>query len=293
MSQTVLVLGSRGLLGAHLVNELRSNNHRVIGQSRERGTEIIGNPLDKLSLRKMIELSRPDVIVNLIAMTDVDGCQLKPDEAYKLNVELPGLLSEVCSHLDSGIRVVSISTDHVYESNVGATESDVTLRNIYALTKKWGEERSLCYPRTTVFRTNFVGKSISTKKSWTDWLVKVSEESISQTIFRDQFFNPISIGSLCRELEREVSSPRFGLYNLGANGALSKYEFANRFLTGLGLSTDSIVGKSYFEGTFTTPRPSSMVMDVKLYEKTRSVTLPKIENEIHSIIREYLDASAK
>ena len=43
--------------------------------------------------------SRPDIIINCIALTDVDYCEEYPDEAYKANVVTVENLLDACRHL--------------------------------------------------------------------------------------------------------------------------------------------------------------------------------------------------
>ncbi len=128
----------------------------------------------------MLDACVPDVIINLAALTNVDTCEAKPQQAYLLNVKvvenlvdwirLRGLSDRAGCHL------VHVSSDQVYdvtETEVGPhTEDSVTVANIYAFSKIASELAAL-QAYACVLRTNFFGKSAREgRASFSDWLAK-------------------------------------------------------------------------------------------------------------------------
>jgi dTDP-4-dehydrorhamnose reductase len=116
-----LVLGGTGLLGSEFVNEL-SKFYSVSATFHEVKPFKVGqvnwhrlNAIDLVSINELIYLLRPKVVINCIALTDVDKCELYPKLAADLNHLLPKTLAKICSEI--GVYLVHISTDH-YDSSL-------------------------------------------------------------------------------------------------------------------------------------------------------------------------------
>ena len=82
----ILILGANGSLGSRI--------HRCIANSY--GTFFNHSPVDKLNLyylnalnlykfRELLKEIRPDVVINCIGFTDVDGCEIFPEKSWIIN----------------------------------------------------------------------------------------------------------------------------------------------------------------------------------------------------------------
>ena len=69
------------------------------------------------------------------------------------------------------------------------------LKNIYAYSKLLGE-KFICNESFVILRTNFFGKSLSSKGSFTDWLFDNLSNNKKLNLFDDILFNPLSIRSI-------------------------------------------------------------------------------------------------
>jgi dTDP-4-dehydrorhamnose reductase len=160
-----LVVGANGLVGSRLVAELSRREHRVTALGR--GPSRIGAKVpyvsvdlaDAAALVKTIEVTKPEVIFNCAAMTDVDGCERAPAEAWAANVE--GVATVAKAARAAQAHLVHVSTDYVFDGEAGPYDVDAlpNPRGVYALSKHAGEEavRALCEPnRWTIARTAVV-----------------------------------------------------------------------------------------------------------------------------------------
>ncbi|MHC5058860.1 MAG: dTDP-4-dehydrorhamnose reductase [Planctomycetota bacterium] len=130
------VLGSRGMLGRALCEELD-----------RRGEEYVGVDLpeidiaDSAAVAASIADKQPEVLLNAAAYTDVDGAESEPDAAARANVDGPRAIAE-CAR-DHDTLLVHVSTDYVF-GGVGTepyTEDAPTApKGVYAETKLAGEE---------------------------------------------------------------------------------------------------------------------------------------------------------
>jgi len=123
-----LVTGSAGLIGNQLVNDL-SKSHDLISCYNNSKPEF-GIPMNMdLQNHEMISNilreAKPDVVIHLGAMTNVDLCEDKQLLASKINTKATQIISEECSKLNSFL--IYVSTDYVFDGKSGKyKEDDVT-----------------------------------------------------------------------------------------------------------------------------------------------------------------------
>lgn len=79
----VLVAGASGLLGHGLTPALRAAGFDVIAHGRRHGLSVNGDLCDAKQANEILDRVGPDVIVNLVALTDVDKCEEQPHEAFR------------------------------------------------------------------------------------------------------------------------------------------------------------------------------------------------------------------
>lgn len=229
-----LVLGGTGLLGSEFVHEL-SKSHSVSATFHDIKPFKVGqvnwhklNAVGLISINKLLYLLRPKVVINCIALTDVDKCELNPKLAADLNYLLPQTLARICSEL--GIYLIHISTDH-YDSSSRSPrkEQDIVFGiNQYGKTKMQGENSILdLNVSALILRTNFFNYSLFRNNSFLNWIVNNLEKNLVIKGFTDIEFSPISIAELisCTFALQEMRIN--GIVNVSSNNSISKYDFIN------------------------------------------------------------------
>jgi dTDP-4-dehydrorhamnose reductase len=86
-----------------------------------------------------VTCASPDMVVHLAAMTDVDGCERDPAEAFRVNRDGAAHVAEACARCGAGM--VYLSTDYIFDGCSGPyTESDEPNPvNVYGQSKLEGE----------------------------------------------------------------------------------------------------------------------------------------------------------
>ena len=283
-------MGSSGLLGSSLTPKLNSLKYEVITHSLNNQTDYKVNLCFKNNVFEFLKEVQPDIIINLVALTNVDYCENNPDEAYNINVKVVINITDYIIQSTREIYLLQISTDQVYDNNFyHHIEEDVTIKNVYSFSKIMAEEVAKKVP-SSIIRTNFFGKSHSkNKKSLTDWVYNKLQNNQTLKAFDNVYFNPLSIGTLCSIIINLIDNKYTGIYNLGSWGGFTKAEFIIYFAKSLNLSIDNIVQtpveKVLLDGAY---RPKNMLMDCKKLENKLNYKLPNIIDEIQLCAQEYL-----
>lgn len=287
---SLLILGSSGLLGTTLTRRLRNHGFQVLAASRfSEWADVRFDPTDFTSLCLSLERISPDYVINLVGMTSVDECEANIDLARKINVTPNLNLVAARASLGLDFKVLSISTDHVYDSPGDSLEEEIQLRNVYALTK-YQSEAALDVGRDMVLRTNFVGKSLTPdRESLTDWLWRRAHTDATSSVIEDVYFSPLSMNTVSDAIVHALGNFTSGIFNLGSTSGMSKAEFDFRFLRLLGFGTSNFVPLRKAKAEFLiAPRPSDMRMDSSLFETTFKLPLPDLKDEIPRIAQEYM-----
>lgn len=281
----ILVTGAYGFLGPILCASLESRGYVVLKQGRKPGAQLCCDPSRPGVLEKLLDRHKPDVLINLIAKADVDGCEKDPEAAYVANVDVVRSLAAAVAQ--RGVHLIHLSSDHLYDGPGPSKEDMARPVNVYARTKFEGESAALAVG-ATVLRTNFVGRSVVPgRRSLSDWMVGCLRTGEPFTVFRDVFFSPLHVSTVCLCIERAAVSNRGGIFNLGARGGVSKAEFAVILADLLGVDRSRMVVGNYFDVPQAVARPRDMTMAVEKFEAAFGCTLPEIGSEIELLADQY------
>ena len=276
----IFISGISGLLGLNFAFHAKGS-YEIYGGFFSNSIQIPGiqvfkvDATDPLQVDEILSHIKPDIVVNLVALTNVDRCESDPTLAKLLNVEAAEHLARYAAHV--GIPMVHISTDHIFDgSSPMRIEADSPRPiNNYAATKLKGElvVQELC-PDSLIVRTNFYGWGTSIRPSFTDWIISNVKTGNKLNMFSDVFFTPILIDQLIDYILDLIVKNVSGVYNIVGRERLSKYEFALQLADVFGYSTDVINPVSVDEFNFHAPRPRDMSLDGSKLEALLGTKMP-------------------
>lgn len=223
-----LVTGASGMLGRVFCQQLKDKNE-VCGIDIKPGfTEI--DITQRQALWNFIKKAQPQIIVHTAAHTDVDGCELDPDRAYKINTDGTKNIAEACK--DVGALMVYISTDYVFDGKEDTpyTETDKPNPvNIYGKSKLQGEKyiEQFCKNFLIIRSSGLYGKD---GKNFVDAILKIAKSKEDLKVVDDQYTCPTYVNDLAIAIIKLMDSKKSGTYHIANSGVCSWYEFAKEIL---------------------------------------------------------------
>lgn len=283
----IVIFGAYGLLGTPLSSFLTSKDHQVRRQTRGAGGDVSLDPYDADAVTDYLAQTRPDIVVNLIAATNVDACEADVAGAWHANCRSAEVIAAAVGR--TGGHLIHISTDHLYDGAGPHAEGSASPCNVYSLTKYAGELAVLPVG-ATVLRTNFVGRShVRGRSGLSDWLYGTLAQHQPATVFADILFAPLHVSSLCGIIERAISLRPAGIYNAGSRNGISKADFALEFANRLGLDASCLVVGRSTDIPTRVRRPFDMRMQVERFERDFGFIAPTMSETLDLLARDYLE----
>lgn len=285
----LLITGATGLLGSVLSSSLdrRFALTRVARRTITPGVRLC-DLTDTSAARQLLAEMKPDIVVHLAAMTNVDVCEQTSDAAYATNARATQTIAEWILTDSKTTRLIYISTDQVYDAPGPSSEDRLSPRNIYALTKLWGEDHTRRVDRHTVLRVNFFAGQSSSGKGIVPWLVEKAKAKMPTRLFSDVLFNALHVEHLAALIAEGIDRDICGTLNVGASGpGMSKAAFYRSALRRLGLSDVNFYDGSVADAGLAAYRPRDMRMDVSKAERAFGHALPTIDEGLDLIAAQY------
>lgn len=244
---------------------------------------LFWNTRDYLQLETIINEVRPSIIINCIALADVDLSESLPERSYLLNSFLPYHLGKICDL--KKIKLIHLSTDHFEnEKKFKLTESEIpNCVNRYAHSKLLGETWLLAeHSNCIVVRTNFFHFDHRFDNKFVNKaLINITQNKNIKGLV-DTHFTPISTAILIENIFRLIKVDFAGLINIASNLTVTKYDFLVKLYTAMGKSTQSLTPCLLSDLELVAPRPKNMSLDNSLFLSLIPVNLIDIDQMIEN-----------
>lgn len=216
----VIITGGKGLVGEYLKNFFDRRNYEIFSFGKEE--------MDVRNREKIYEIFKeikPDIVIHLAALTDVDFCEINPEIAYAINSEGTKNISEISADFNS--FVIYLSTDFVFDGKKETPykENDTPNPiNIYGKSKLKGEEfvkknseKYLIIRTSRIFGKN--GKNFGSK------LPQIMKEKKELFLTSDIVNCPTYAFDLADSIIKLIEKEIYGIINVCNSGWCSWYEF--------------------------------------------------------------------
>jgi len=226
----VLVTGAEGALGRSLTAVLDGDD--VVGLSHDRLD--LG---DRDSVLQAVTHLAPHVVVHAGAWTDVDGCELDPDRAFRVNAL--GTRNVVEGARLSAARVVYISTDYVFDGRASRpyVEWDATNPlSAYGRSKLGGE--SELGPEDTIVRTSWLcGRE---GRNFVKTILERASSDQPLRVVDDQHGCPTFTDDLAPVVRRLALERRPGIFHVTNQGVTTWFRLAREVVELAGLDPERV-----------------------------------------------------
>jgi len=218
----ILVAGARGLLGTAILARL---GRRATGMDLP---EL--DITDAASVTGAVKATKPSLIINCAALTDVDSCQTNPGRAFLVHRDGVRHLAE------TGVRLVTFSTDHVFTTGDSPITEDAPAHpaNLYGESKLAGESEALSTGRGAVIRTSWLfGKG----KGLLPWLHRGLLGGALLSVVKDQTACVTFVPHLVEAIAGIVDSGSTGIFHCVNPGPVTPLALASTLRERLGCGT--------------------------------------------------------
>jgi dTDP-4-dehydrorhamnose reductase len=277
-----LVIGSKGMLGTDLVSLLNRLGKETVALDVEHVD--ITNPD---SAMRIFQQYQPRTVINVAALTDVDGCETRIEEAFSINADGAGNLAYAAREF--GAFLIHISTDYVFDGSKAQAyieDDPINPLGIYAKSKAAGEKRvkeempeAWCIVRTQwlygIHGKNFV-----------DAILNLARKQNTLKVVNDQFGAPTYTRDLASAIALLAGLRSEGIFHVTNSGSTSWYEFAVAILAKSEIRHVNVEPISTAQLGRPAPRPLHAVLDNSRYISVSGSPLPHWELGLENYLRE-------
>jgi dTDP-4-dehydrorhamnose reductase len=236
----ILILGATGLIGNNIFKILSKNNNlEVYGTYRNdkflsffnefEKRNLLFFDIDRSNIDDFLNKNRPDIVINLIAITKHVKEANNFSRVIQVNSMFPHFLAKVCDEYSS--KLIQISTDCVFSGLKGSyLESDLPDDStMYGKSKALGE---VTYGNLLTIRTSAIGRELDTKYGLVEWFLSQEKSCLG-------YSNAIFSGLTARYLGHIMQKYIFplknlsGLFHISAN-PINKFDLLNLLATAYG-----------------------------------------------------------
>ena len=296
---SILLTGGSGLLAVNWFFS-KNNEYSVFLGLNERkiyppNSQVLS--LDFLSeenLMKQIEAVGPSVVIHTAGLTSVEKCENNSELAFHINVELSSMVANVTKRL--GIRLVHISTDHLFEGNASmlSEEEPTNAINVYATTKALAERMiEEIIPEALIIRTNFYAWGTSYRKSFSDYIIESLRNGELLSLFDDVYYTPILAENLINTVHELLERNEKGIFNIVSDDRISKYDFGILIAEEFGLDKTKIERCSIYNRLNLVRRPHDMSLSNQKVKQLLGKNLGTVKQHIAQLHQQEFEIKTK
>jgi dTDP-4-dehydrorhamnose reductase len=248
----VLVTGAKGMLGVDLCSifarhfDLRAVDVDEMDVCR---ADSVFDTFDSF---------KPDLVIHLAALTDVDVCEKDPNLAYQVNAIGSQLIALACQKHNAELVYLSSVSVFGGEKHEAYTEFDTPYPvSHYSRSKYQGEliVQSLLH-RYYIVRAGWMFGGGMRDKKFVARIIELARAKPMLQIVNDKFGSPTYTGDIANGILQLINTGWYGAYNMVNTGApASRYEVAQKILEYANITSCELQPVSSAQFPLSAPRP--------------------------------------
>ncbi|MCX8080141.1 MAG: SDR family oxidoreductase [Bacteroidia bacterium] len=245
-NKKILITGSNGLLGQKIIYQLLQYPHGFEIYATGRGENRLAvksgyhyhsaDLTNKESVQELIGKIKPHCVIHTAAMTNVDACELQPDECRKQNVDAVQFLIDALEKIKTksfSPHFIFLSTDFIFDGTHGPLDENEKPNPLstYARSKldaenivrnsmlDWAIARTVLVYGVTdnMSRSNIVL-----------WVKNNLEQGKEISVVTDQYRTPTLAEDLADGCIRIAAKRAKGVFNISGKDFMNIFELAKR-----------------------------------------------------------------
>ncbi len=257
MVKKLFILGIGGLTGSKLA-VLAKNDFEVYGSYNLRNpkldfvTSFKLDITDTLKTNEILSSTKPNIILNASALTNVDYCENHKEEAKKINIDAVDEMAKISNTL--GSTFVQLSSDSIFDGtkSMPYKENDnPNPINIYGYTKLMGEKIVLKNPKNLVVRASVLygwlpenlsqlDSSSMKPSNFAQWLKTKLCLKEKIKVITDEYSSPIIADDFARSILHLIKGNYSGIFHSAPPIQITRYDFSVRLAKALELDYNLI-----------------------------------------------------
>jgi len=289
----IAIIGGTGLLGSNLIKLFSNFDVKAFSRSFSNNLDDKYNNIIKFDnifdeLAFYFDSWNPDIIINTIAIVNLEQCENNYQSANNINTKIAVELAKISEKYKS--YFIHISTDHYFndEYKLHTEDMKVTLLNNYAKTKYNAENEIVNYINNfLIVRTNIIGFRGGDRKSFFEWLLASLKYQDKIDLYTDFFTSPISVKELGIILITCYNKKLVGIYNIASKEVIDKYTFGIKVAKRFAFKINNIKESTLADNQGNLKRALTLGLDVSKIEKELQIDMPTIDETIENLYIEY------
>jgi len=283
--KTILITGANGFVGSRLSRYLHEHTGWTVRGIGRRPGPCVDTVADITRDRDLEEIGSRfadvDAVIHTAAVSRPYDCDADPDTCRKVNVQATGDLAT--QFPDAAF--LFFSTYAVYNRKEGNSteETPVAPANLYIATKLGGEGQVARSPNHVILRPSVIfGYSTTAHDNYFMTLLRAVREGREMVSPADQFFNPMHVEVVSRLVRDVIALGLSGVFNIGCNEQMSKYEFNRAVLDRFGLRSVPVKCGS----TDGIPRPMNATISSEKIQQAVGYRIPPFPEMLDMLFAE-------
>lgn len=284
----ILVTGCNGQLGRAIRAEYAGEDVEFINTDVMEQVGVTALDISDIeAVLTLVRKTRPDVIINCAAHTNVDACEKEWDAAYRINAIGPRNLSIAATEVDA--KMIHVSTDYVFEGNGTRPYTEFDAPNpvsAYGKTKLEGELFVKAFSKKYfIFRTAWL---YGDGKNFVKTMLRLAETHDEVSVVCDQQGSPTSAVELARAIHYFEATENYGVFHATCEGDTNWADFTEAIFAraGKAVKVKHVTSEQYAQmNPASAKRPAYSILDNYMMRLTSDYRMADWESALDEYMK--------
>lgn len=273
----ILITGANSLLGKSLWENVPKNYQLLLSHLPKQNIKAANakttllDVTDKKQVLKVAKSFRPNIIIHLAALSNVDFCQAHPRLALQVNVKGTKNIIDACNNFNS--KLIFTSTNGIFNGKNPPYNEKSTPHPIhtYGQSKLEAEKiikKSGIPSLTTRLVTMYGWKPPKARHNPVTWLFEELKQGKTLTMVTDIYANPLFAPSAAEAIWKLIEKKALGTYHIAGKTSVNRYQWTQKTAKIFGFKKASIKPTTSTSFQHLTTRPKNTTLSSKKLERT-------------------------